>query len=136
MSSQPRRHRSRADRRRRDDGVPEGRDRRASVVPPVVVNFHNVLDGPIVELINPLVIGNCFDVRDRLEVYCKRFSAQRIVVDLAGVPYADTAGLGMLVEMKAQFMKRGKQLLVQNPTPRVREIIEYFDLDRSLLAEQ
>ena len=131
-----RRPRSRADRRQRETGPPAGQERRNLEVPPVEVNWQIEPDGILITLANPLVVSNCFAVRDRLGGYVDRFTARRFTVDLSGVPYADTAGLGVLTELKGRCLRDRKEFVVRNPTPRVREILEVFQLDRKLLAEE
>ena len=136
MSDTRRRQISRGDRRREDCGPSSGRERRGAEIPPVVVRCDIEPEGLVVTLVNPLVVGNCFPVRDRLAKYARKFTARRIFVDLAGVPYADTAGLGILVEMRGVCLRLGKDLIVRNPTSCVREILEILQFDRKLLAER
>jgi len=131
-----RRSTSRADRRRRDEGPPAGQERRRDVPKPVIVKWSIEPDGILIALTHSLVAGNCFAVRDRLAGYCDRFSAQRFTVDISGVPYADTAGMGVLMELKGRCLRDRKTLIICNPTARVREVLELLHLDRKLLAEQ
>jgi len=127
---------SRADRRRKDQGPPQGGDRRGLETPPVDMKWENEPEGIVFRLANPLVVSNCFALRDRLVGYSDRFSARRFTIDLSGVPYVDTAGAGVLMELKGRRLRDRKELIVCNPTPRVREILELLQLDRRLLAEQ
>lgn len=136
MTDPTRRPTSRADRRRRDEGPPAGQERRTDVPPSVIVKWSLKPEGILITLTNPLVVGNCFAVRDRLAGYCDRFDAQRFTVDLSGVPYVDTAGLGVLMELKNRCLRDRKVLILCNPTARVREIMELLHLDRKFLAEQ
>ena len=136
MSGTFRRRVSRAERRREDRGLPSGRERRSAELPAVEVDWHSEPEGLVVTLANPLVVSNCFPVRDQLARYAKKFTARRIIVDLAGVTYGDTAGLGMLVEMRGVCSRLGKELLVRNLTPRLREILEILHLDLQLPTDQ
>lgn len=135
MIEPTRRHGSRADRRRRDEPPRDGIDRRRSEVPSCVVDWHTEPDGLVVTLQNPLVVSNCFPVRDRLESFIRKFTARHIILDLAGVPYADSVGLGILAEVRAMCIQAGKRLVARNPAPHVRKILEILDLDRQLLVE-
>jgi len=136
MSSPARRSTSRADQRRSDAGLPGGQERRRREVRPVEVNWRIEPDGILITLTNVLVVTNCFAVRDRLAGYCDRFTARRFTVDISGVPYADTTGLGILAELKGRCLRDRKELIVINPTPRVREIMELLHFDQILLAEK
>jgi anti-sigma B factor antagonist len=134
MALEPRRRASRADRRRREGSSPTGVERRQGEIPPVEVRWRNAPDGIVIELANVLVVSNCFPVRDQLEKYVEKFTARKYTLDISQVPYADSAGLGVLVELKARCMQRRKQFVVVNPTERVREILELLHLDTKLLS--
>lgn len=136
MAEAGRRSGSRADRRRRDTGSPTGKERRRLEVPRVKIDYRSEADGIVLALTNPLVVSNNFAVRDQLMIYCERFTARRITVDLSGVPYADTTGIGILAELHGACLRQGKQFVLRSPTDRVREVLEIFHLDRSMRVEQ
>jgi len=131
-----RRPKSRADRRQSDYDTPQWNERRNLEVPPVKVQWKNEPDGLVIALTNPLVVSNCFAARDRLVSCCDRSSASCLTVDLSGVPYADTAGVGMLSEIYVHCLRDRKQLVLRNPTPRVLELLELLQLDRRLRIEE
>jgi len=81
-------------------------------------------------------VSNFLGVREKLADFARKFTALRVFVDLGNVPYADTAGLGMLAEMQAYYLKRGKKLIVRNPSPYVRRVLGFLQLDRKLLAPE
>jgi len=126
---------SRADRRQKNQGPPTGQERRGLGVPPVKINWQMEPDGILITLANPIVVSNCYAARDRVVGYCDRFTARRLTLDLSGVPYVDTAGVGILMELKARCVQEYKTLIVQNPTSYVRQILEFLHLDGKLLAE-
>ena len=135
MVEHARRPDSRAERRRRDGAAPAGIERRGAEVRPVVVNWRSEPDGIVVTIENALVVGNCFAVRDQLAGYIRKFTARKIILDLAGVPFADSVAMGMLAELRAMSLQAGKRLVARNPVEHVRTVMEMLDLDRHLLVE-
>jgi anti-anti-sigma factor len=136
MTAVPRRTQSRADRRTKDQGPPEGKERRDAEVPPVEIEISNTPEGIIVVLTNPLVVSNCFAVRDQLAKICRNFTTPQVTVDVSGIAYADTAGLGMLVEMRGYWQRERKELILRNPQPRVYRTLQMLHMDESLIIER
>lgn len=46
-----------------------------------------------------------------------------VVLDLAGLEFIDTSGLGVLVGMRSQFKRYGKELRLANPREKVLKIL-------------
>lgn len=136
MATDPRRRQSRADSRVNDTGGPDGIDRRKIESPRVKIDVLNEDRGLVIVLCNPLIVDNCFPVRDALAAILHKFSTQTLFVDIAGVPYADTAGLGMLVAMRKVWNQQQRELVVRNPSPRVARILRVLQMDRNLVIEK
>jgi anti-anti-sigma factor len=51
-----------------------------------------------------------------------------VVIDLAGVHYLDSAGVGALVQAHNRTTARGARLSVANPQPMVRRVLEVVGL--------
>jgi anti-sigma B factor antagonist len=59
----------------------------------------------------------------------------RIVIDVAGVRYLDSAGLGALVGLKASAIQHGKcELELANVTPTVQELLRITHLTQMFAA--
>jgi anti-sigma B factor antagonist len=56
----------------------------------------------------------------------------RIVVDLAGVDFVDSTGLGTLVGALQRVRRAGGDLTVRSPTAAIRRVIENSGLDQIL----
>lgn len=54
---------------------------------------------------------------------------KRIVLDLAGVTYMDSSGVGTIVELKRKVERRKGELLLAALQPRVRSVFEITKLD-------
>lgn len=54
----------------------------------------------------------------------------RMIVDLSGVPYMDSSGVGTLVELKRNVDRQKKTLALAGMNPRVRGVFEISKLDK------
>jgi len=57
-----------------------------------------------------------------------------VSVDLAGVGFVDSTGLGTLVKAAGQLRRQSRRLVVQRPSPEVRRLFELSGL-AALVAE-
>lgn len=55
---------------------------------------------------------------------------KRLVIDLAGVSYMDSSGLGSLVDVKRRVERHGGRLTLAGLQPRVRSVFEIAQLHR------
>ncbi len=55
---------------------------------------------------------------------------RRVIVDLGGVPYMDSSGVGTLVELKRNVEREGGRLILAGLQPRVRSVLEITQLDK------
>ena len=55
-------------------------------------------------------------------------NAQRIVVDLSGVPFCDSTGITVLVNAANRLHASGRQLVIRDPSTQVRRVLEVTGL--------
>jgi len=53
-----------------------------------------------------------------------------LLLDLSGVAYMDSSGVGTMVYLKREIERRGRQLVLIGLQPRVRGVLEITHLDR------
>ena len=54
----------------------------------------------------------------------------RLIIDLAGVAYMDSSGVGTLVEFKRKVERQGGSVVLARPQARVRSVFEITQLDK------
>lgn len=62
--------------------------------------------------------------------------AETIVVDLSGVPFADSSGLSTLIGIYKKAKNAGKELRLRRPTPIVAEILTITRMKKFLPMEE
>jgi anti-sigma B factor antagonist len=82
----------------------------------------------ILQLEGPLVIGNFFEFQQKL----RNEEAQLTVIDLSGVPYMDSTGMGELINFYVHCQRQGNGLIVVAPNYRVIELFRLTRLDTLL----
>lgn len=60
----------------------------------------------------------------------------RLVLDLSGLTYIASAGVGILISLQHQAQKSGGGLQIVNPTPNVREIFSILGLTSILSVHE
>lgn len=58
--------------------------------------------------------------------------ATRVVVDMAGVTFIDSTGLGVLVGAMKRATSRGGEVVVERVPPAIRRVFEVTGLDRAI----
>src|SRR3974377_141383 len=84
-------------------------------------------DQHVYALKGPLTLGNLFTVQEAL-----RSDAPVLILDLAGVPFVDSAGIGALVQCFASRTKHGKRLVLTGPNEMVTKIFKAKKVDTLL----
>jgi anti-sigma B factor antagonist len=69
----------------------------------------------ILRLAGPITIANLFEFQAKVRAN----SAPRLILDLSGVPYMDSAGIGALVGAHVSHSKDGRSLALVGVTERV-----------------
>jgi anti-sigma B factor antagonist len=77
-------------------------------------------DQRILRLTGPVVINNLFEFQSKI----RSNSARRLIIDMAAVPYVDSAGIGALVGAYVTHQKDGRSLALVGVTDRVRAALQ------------
>jgi anti-sigma B factor antagonist len=73
----------------------------------------------IVKLTGPLVLNTLFGFQDTM----LQQTATLTLVDLNGVPYVDSAGLGSLVKFFVSYKRHGRKLILIAPSEQVQSLM-------------
>jgi len=80
----------------------------------------------ILVLEGPLTLRNMFDLQHELRTApCAELS----ILDLSGVPYMDSAGMGLIVNHFTQCQAAGKRMVAVGVSPRVFELFKITRVD-------
>lgn len=71
-------------------------------------------------LTGPITLNNLFPLQSTLRAQ----NAQTVVLDLHGVPYIDSAGLGAIVNAHVSAQKRGAKVLLSGVNDRVKNLLD------------
>jgi anti-anti-sigma factor len=85
-------------------------------------------DVTVFRLIGPFVLGTMFE----LQAMLREPSLKGVIVDLAQVPYIDSAGLGVLLGHWSHTQRRGFKYALVGMSPRVHTIFEITHTDTVL----
>jgi anti-sigma B factor antagonist len=97
---------------------------------PVVAAVEEQGHAVVIKLVGELDLYNAEEVRTTLDGICSRRPA-RVVVDLAGVSFIDSTGLGVLVEARSKLADR-KAFLLSAPQPETRRAFEISGLAKHM----
>src|SRR5579864_7494282 len=78
------------------------------------------VDQGILSLRGPLTMENVSPFLNAV----RRESAPTVILDLSGVPYLDSSGLGSLVSAYTSCQKSGRRIALTGVTPRVMKVFE------------
>jgi anti-anti-sigma factor len=79
----------------------------------------------ILSLSGPFTLGNMFQLQRALQ----EIRPQYLIIDIAQVPYMDSAGLGLLVNFYVAAQKNGRKLAIAGATPRIMALFELTKVD-------
>jgi anti-sigma B factor antagonist len=79
----------------------------------------------IYQLKGPMVLGNMFAFQEVL-----RSESATTILDLTGVPYMDSAGLGILTNSYVSHQKNGRRLLLVGVNERVQTLFQVTRLEK------
>jgi anti-sigma B factor antagonist len=83
-------------------------------------NAHRVL-----RLTGPLIISNLFDFQARVRLN----NSPSLIIDLSGVPYIDSAGIGALIGAHVNHQKMGRSLALVGVNERVRNALKITQVE-------
>ena len=82
----------------------------------------------VLRLTGPLVLATMFDLQDQL----RQLSSTTTIVDLSGVLYVDSAGLGVLVNSYVSHQKNGRRFILAGVPERVLSLLMMTRVDQIL----
>lgn len=97
----------------------------------VTVELGSESIGVLVRLRGEIDLNSAPQLREQLGVALDS-ARGRLILDLAGVPYIDSSGVGTIVELKRRADKADVRLVLSGLQPRVRGVFELTRLDRFL----
>jgi anti-sigma B factor antagonist len=75
----------------------------------------------------PLTLNNLFGFQEVLRQQC-----DTTILDMSGVPYMDSAGLGVLVNSHVSHQQHGRRLILAGVNERVQELFRLTKVDTVL----
>lgn len=81
----------------------------------------------ILRLTGPLTLINIFDLQTLLRT---SEPAPLTILDLAGVPYMDSAGMGVVVNFHVHCQNQGGRLVATGVSPRIMELFKITRVDK------
>lgn len=86
-------------------------------------------DGTMIgTLVGPLTLSTMFSIQDEL----RSMKPEVMILDLSGVPYMDSAGLGMIMNSYVSAGNNGRKLLLAGVNERVAALLEMTKVDKIL----
>lgn len=80
----------------------------------------------VIALTGPLTLRNIFELQTELR---SGNAAPLTVLDLSGVPYMDSAGMGLIINFYVHCQNRGTGMIVAGVSPRVHELFRMTRVD-------
>ena len=80
----------------------------------------------ILRLTGPVTLRNLFDLQSKLRV---GEPPPLTILDLTGVPYMDSAGMGAVINHYVRCQGKGKRLIAVGVSPRVLELFKMTRVD-------
>jgi len=85
-------------------------------------------DTTILQLQGPLTMATLFDFQKAV----RQPDLKNLILDLSGVPYIDSAGLGVILSAWAHSQRTGSKFAVTNVSDRVRVMLNMTRVDSML----
>lgn len=70
------------------------------------------------------------DLRTKLIGLCREIGSDTVLLDLSGVSYVDSSGVGTLVEFKRRLKQSNGDVILLGMQPRVKSVFEITRLDQ------
>jgi anti-anti-sigma factor len=102
--------------------------------PPLAIEVTQLHDRTCVRLYGELDDASVPPLRDRLANLVADLVGD-LVLDIAGLSFEDSTGLGLFVTLHKNLESRGRQFILFGPTPMARRILEITGLNSILRIE-
>jgi anti-sigma B factor antagonist len=79
----------------------------------------------IIRITGPVTLQNFFQLQDAL----KKEHPQVTIIDLSGVPYMDSAGMGAIINYYVSAQRRGEKVIAAGTNYRVLELFKLTKVD-------
>jgi anti-sigma B factor antagonist len=94
---------------------------------------YNIADGAkddtlILHLTGPFTLGNIFQLQSAL----RTLQPATLIMDIAGVPYMDSAGLGVIMNYYVSAQNHGRKFYLCGVNDRVKALLELTKVDSVL----
>ena len=76
------------------------------------------------------------NIRGRIDAQIEGLHPQKTVMDLSGIEFMDSSGLGLIMGRYALMQKLGGAFAVKNPNPRIVKIFELAGLEKIVSIER
>jgi anti-sigma B factor antagonist len=93
------------------------------------IRSQSEVGGPVVMLAGEVDLHSSPQLRQVLLEILEQRPA-RLIIDLSGVEYMDSSGVGTMVEIKRRLESDGGRMILAALRPRVRSVFEVTQLDR------
>jgi len=88
-----------------------------------------LLDSPkgaqVIKLTGPLVLRTLFEFQETV----RKEASRSVIVDLADMPYMDSAGLGAIISIFASCQRTNRGFAIIGVTPRIKTMFEVTHCD-------
>lgn len=75
----------------------------------------------IIRVVGEVTADNCEELREAGKALSGR--GREVTIDLSQVDFMDTSGIGVLIGLRAHLGKHGITVRLENPQPRVAEVL-------------
>jgi N-acetylglucosaminyldiphosphoundecaprenol N-acetyl-beta-D-mannosaminyltransferase len=83
-----------------------------------------------------ITAANATEVWDMTEAHLRAIQSNDLRIDLSGVRFMDSTGLGLMVRIKKLAQLHAINLRFMNPQPAVKNVVQLAHLEKSLLAPE
>jgi len=82
----------------------------------------------ILQMTGEIVMDGVAEIKADLERLAGESPQPALVVDLAGVTFMDSSGVGLLIGLRRICLERGKAMSVGNPSPSIKKLLDMLRL--------
>ena len=75
-------------------------------------------------------------VRSEIDTEIRSFMPKRTIIDLSGIEFMDSSGLGLIMGRYSLMQKIGGELVVKNPSKRIMDIFELAGFQKMIKIEK